>query len=70
VRTGTPILAAAEVIAQAGQAVTWDEVYRKMQELGVPQENLPSQEEFEQINKVVRGETSGGAAAIVAELRG
>ena len=70
VRTGTPIRSAAEVIAQAGRAVTWDEVCRKMQELGVPPEQMPSQEEFEQINKVVRGETSGGAAAIVAELRG
>jgi bifunctional DNase/RNase len=69
-RTGTPIRAAAEVIAEAGQAVTWEEACRKMQELGVPPEHLPSQEEFEQINKVVRGETSGGAAAILAELRG
>jgi bifunctional DNase/RNase len=71
VRTGTPIRAAAEVIARAGRAhITWDEACREMQELGVPPEQMPSQEEFEQINKVVRGETSGGAAAIVAELRG
>jgi RNA polymerase sigma factor (sigma-70 family) len=70
VRTGTPIRAAAEVIAQASRAITWDEACREMQEHGVSPEHLPSHEEFEQINTVVRGETSGGAAAIVAELCG
>ncbi len=62
-RTGAPIRASIEVIEQA-----WPS-RREMQERGIAEEHLPSQEEMEQISKVVWGETTGGAAAIVAELR-
>jgi len=68
--TGAPIRASTEVIEQAWPlGRTWEQVNREMLERGIPQEHLPSQEEMEQISKVVWGETTGGAAAIVAELR-
>ena len=71
VRTGTPIRAAVEVIEQSWRAnVTWEEALREMQERGVAEEYLPSREQWEDIKKVVEGQTTGGAAAIVAELRG
>ena len=67
VRLGTPIHAAATVIEQA-TGVSWEEARRAMEQRGIPPEHMPSQEQFEQIARIVRGETTGGAAAIVAEL--
>ncbi len=68
-RTGAPIRASTEVIEQASPSgLTWEQAIRAWQEHGVAQEHLPSQDEFEQIRRLERGETSGGAAAIVAEL--
>lgn len=69
--TGAPIRVAPEVIEQASKGeVEWDEMARKMQEAGMPLENLPTREQFDQINRVFKGETTGGAAAIVAEIQG
>ena len=67
VRLGTPIHAAATVIEHA-TSVSWEETRRTMEQRGIPPEQMPSQEQFEWIAQVVRGETTGGAAAIVTEL--
>ena len=67
VRLGTPIHAATAVIEHATN-LNWDEARRAMEQRGLPPEQMPSQEQFEQIARIVRGETTGGAAAIVAEL--
>ncbi len=69
VRLGTPIHAAATVIEQA-TGVGWEEARRAMEQRGIPPEQMPSQEQFEQIAQVVHGDppsciclADGGTAA-------
>ncbi len=64
-----PIRVAPAVIEEATPGGTdYTTMVRIAQEQGHPVEALPSEEQFEQIRKVIAGEISGGAAAMVAEL--
>lgn len=65
-----PIRVSPTVIEEAmGGDAEYTTMVRISQERGYPLEALPSEAQFEQIKKVIVGETTGGAAAIVAELR-
>ncbi len=71
VRMGAPIRTAPAVIEQSTRgSMNWEEVRRVMLEKGLPAEHMPSQEQYEHIQSLISGETTGGAAAIVAQLRG
>jgi RNA polymerase sigma-70 factor (ECF subfamily) len=67
---GAPIRVAPAVIEQGARPLAWEDMVQQAQKAGVPAEQLPSQEQYDQIRKVISGETTGGAAAIVAEIRG
>lgn len=69
VLAGAPIRVAPAVIDQAASPADWDDMVHQAREAGVPDEHLPTPQQYEQIRKVISGETTGGAAAIVAELK-
>lgn len=64
-----PIRVAPVLIEEAvGRITTYEGLRETARAGGVPEDELPSEESFRQVQQVVSGERTGGTAAIVAEI--